>query len=86
MMGQQSGLLQKKSADAKQAHCAMPIKNLLTVAEVATFLRVSRRTVERLVGRGLLPFIALPLRRGGLRFRQSEVEKFLADRHQDSLD
>jgi excisionase family DNA binding protein len=58
---------------------------LLTVSETARLLCVSRRTVERLVSRGLLAFIALPLRRGGLRFRRGEIEEFLRQRHQAAL-
>jgi excisionase family DNA binding protein len=59
--------------------------DLLTVTDAAVLLRVSRRTVERLVARGQLPYIALPLRRGGLRFRRTELEDFLRKRHQDAL-
>jgi len=59
--------------------------DLLTVAAVAARLGVSRRTVERLVARGALPYIALPLRRGGLRFRRGEIEAFLEQRHQAAL-
>jgi len=62
------------------------VGDLLTVAEVAALLRVSRRTVERMVSRGDLPFLALPLRRGGLRFRRDEIEKFLTARHQVVLE
>jgi excisionase family DNA binding protein len=59
---------------------------LLTVSETACLLRVSRRTVERLVARGQLPYMALPLRRGGLRFCRGEIEAFLRQRHQAALE
>ena len=58
--------------------------DLLTVSEAARLLRVSRRTVERLVGRGALPFYELPVR-GGLRFDRTGLNEWLARRHRSSL-
>lgn len=54
--------------------------DLLTVSEAARRLRVSRRTVERMVARGELPFYELPIR-GGLRFSAAEIEAFLESRY-----
>ena len=53
---------------------------LLTVSEAARLLRVSRRTVERLVARGTLPCYDLPVR-GGLRFSEAELADWLNQRH-----
>ncbi|NLS90988.1 MAG: helix-turn-helix domain-containing protein [Planctomycetaceae bacterium] len=55
-------------------------RDLLTVTEAARRLRVSRRTVERMVARGVLPFYELPIR-GGLRFSAAEIEAFLESRY-----
>ena len=55
---------------------------MMTVSEAARQLRVSRRTVERMVARGVLPFYDLPVR-GGLRFSRREIEAFLESRHRD---
>ena len=41
-----------------------PPTDLLTVSEAARLLRVSRRSIERLASRGVLPFYALPVRGG----------------------
>lgn len=57
---------------------------LITVSEAARILRVSRRTVERLAGRGILPFYSLPLR-GGLRFDRAALSQWLAARHRETL-
>lgn len=56
--------------------------DLMTVSEAARRLRVSRRTVERMVARGVLPFYDLPVR-GGLRFSRREIEEFLESGHRD---
>lgn len=58
--------------------------DLLTVGEAARLLRVSRRTVERLAGRGALPFYELPVR-GGLRFDRADLDAWLAGRHRPAL-
>ncbi len=57
---------------------------LITVSEAARLLRVSRRTIERLAGRGVLPFYELPLR-GGLRFDRAALMQWLVSRHRESL-
>lgn len=44
---------------------------ILTVADVATLLRISRKSVLRLISNGL-PGYELPLR-GGWRFRRQEI-------------
>jgi excisionase family DNA binding protein len=76
-----------RASPARVGSSAKPTPSaLLTVSEVAAQLRVSRRTVERLVARGELPFIALPLRRGGLRFCRGEIERFLEQRHRAPLE
>jgi len=56
----------------------------LTVTEAGRLLRVSRRTIERMVARGLLPFYELPVR-GGLRFSREELEAFLNCVHHDRV-
>lgn len=48
---------------------------LLTVADVAAWLGVSRTSVYRLVERRVLPFHRLP---GSLRFAEADVRAFLA--------
>lgn len=58
--------------------------DLITVSEAAKLLRLSRRTVERLVGRGVLPFYTLPIR-GGLRFARADVLGWLAGQYKASL-
>lgn len=57
--------------------------DLMTVAETARLLRLSRRSIERLLARGALPFYELPLARGGLRFSRTEIAAFLESRHRD---
>jgi excisionase family DNA binding protein len=59
--------------------------DLITVSEAARLLCVSRRTVERMVGRGQLPFYTLPVR-GGLRFARQEILDWLEQRHQPLLE
>ncbi len=59
--------------------------DLITVTETARLLRLSRRSIERLVSRGVLPFYALPVR-GGLRFDRVAVLQWLASRHRESLE
>jgi excisionase family DNA binding protein len=55
------------------------------VSQAARLLRRARRTVERLVGRGVLPSFALPIR-GGLRFDRNALNDWLAQRHRSSLE
>lgn len=69
----------------KVAVIGKPVGPFLTVKEVADLLRVSRRTVERLVARGDLPFVELPLRRGGLRFQRSAIDEFLREHSREPL-
>ena len=58
--------------------------DILTVSEAARLLRVSRRGLERLASRGSLPSFALPIR-GGLRFDQAALVRWLASRHREGL-
>ena len=58
--------------------------DLLTVSEAAQLLRISRRSIDRLASRGALPYYTLPLR-GGLRFDQAALVRWLASRHRESL-
>jgi excisionase family DNA binding protein len=51
---------------------------LLTTRHVADLLGVSPETILRWVGRGLLPAFRLPS--GALRFRQSDLDAWLAER------
>jgi excisionase family DNA binding protein len=54
---------------------ARELDELMTLTEVATLLRVHRRTVSRLVENGRLP---PPIKVGaGLRWRRSVIQKFL---------
>ncbi len=56
---------------------------ILTVSDVARLIRCSRKTVERLVARGELPFYELPLRRGALRFAERDICEWLTShRHE----
>ena len=58
--------------------------DLITVTETARLLRLSRRSIERLVSRGALPFYALPVK-GGLRFDRVAIQQWLASRHHETL-
>ncbi|GAF86895.1 unnamed protein product [marine sediment metagenome] len=58
--------------------------DLITVTEAGKMLRVSRRTIERMIARGILPFYELPVR-GGIRFSRTEIEAFLDARHRDKV-
>jgi excisionase family DNA binding protein len=51
---------------------------LLTTSEVAEVFRVDRTTITRWVMTGRLKAIALPGRRGLLRYRKSDIEAILA--------
>ena len=51
---------------------------LLTVAEVAKRLGVSTALVYQLVAQGRLPCYRIGLRRGAIRFAESDVEAYLA--------
>lgn len=52
--------------------------DLLTVREVADRLKVARTTVLRWAAAGQLPAIHLPS--GALRFREADLDRWLADR------
>lgn len=54
---------------------------ILTVADVATLLRISRKSVLRLISKGL-PGYELPLR-GGWRFRRQEVLDWMEARRME---
>lgn len=53
-----------------------PIEPLLKVEEVAAILRVSGRTIYRMVEEGDLPYVALS--RGPIRFNRGDIERWLA--------
>ncbi len=54
---------------------ALPNQEFFTAAELATILRVSRKTVLRMAHRGALPCHRL----GRLkRFRRNDIERFLS--------
>ena len=61
------------------------LQDLVTVSGAARLLGVSRRTIERLVSRGQLPFYNLPIR-GGLRFERRQLLDWLEQRHQPLLE
>ena len=61
------------------------LDDLLTVSEAARLLRTSRKTIEKMVARGVLSFFDLPVR-GGLRFARTELEAFVRSRHHDPLE
>ena len=56
---------------------AFVARALLTVAEVATIMRVSNMTVYRLIKAGELPAIRVGK---NYRIRESEVDRYLLDR------
>ena len=58
-------------------------KQLLTVAEIANILHVSKTSIYRLIENRLIPFHRLPR---GLRFRKEDVEAFLLKRRVGSVD
>lgn len=72
-----------RKSDLGATPTAQPLE-LLSVSEVSRLLRLSRRTIERLAGRGILPYYQLPVR-GGLRFDRAAVLLWLASRHRESL-
>ena len=53
----------------------------LTVAEVATLLRVSNMTVYRLISAGDLPAVRVGK---SYRLREDDVDKYLADRYTEA--
>jgi excisionase family DNA binding protein len=59
-----------------------PPEQLVDATPVARFLRVARSTVYDQVSKGRLPHIRLwaGARRPVIRFRMSEIEKFVRDR------
>ena len=52
---------------------------LLTKKEVASFWRVTTRTIDRLVSQGEMPFVKLPGGRS-IRFRASDLERMIAEK------
>jgi excisionase family DNA binding protein len=50
---------------------------LLTVSEAATYLGMSRRTVERIAAAGVLPVVQLADHRR--RFRRSDLDEYIND-------
>jgi len=58
-------------------------QNLLNVRELATLLKVSATSIYRLVERRDIPFVRLPR---GLRFREADVEAFLARRTVEAVE
>jgi len=54
---------------------ALPTQEFFTTAEVAAFLRVSRKTVLRMARRGALPCHEFGRAK---RFRREEIERFLS--------
>ncbi|NQT12676.1 MAG: helix-turn-helix domain-containing protein [Planctomycetes bacterium] len=55
--------------------------HILTITDVATMLRISRKSVLRLISRGL-PGYELPLR-GGWRFRRHEILDWMEARRME---
>lgn len=53
-------------------------KEFLNPEELAAILAISRATVYRLIARRQIAFIKVG---GGLRFRRSDIEKFLESNH-----
>jgi excisionase family DNA binding protein len=58
-------------------------RRLLTVSEVANQLRVSERTVRRLIASGLMPSIQLNGPRSSIRISERELEEWLFDGDND---
>jgi len=59
----------------------MPMNEVLTVAEVAAFLRVNRSTVYKLIRRGELPAFKVG---SDWRFNRAQIEDLFKVRSQDS--
>jgi excisionase family DNA binding protein len=59
----------------------MPINEVLTVAEVAAFLRVNRSTVYKLIRRGELPAFKVG---SDWRFNRTQIEELFKVRTQDT--
>lgn len=58
-------------------------QNLLNVRELAALLKVSATSIYRLVERRNIPFVRLPR---GLRFREADIEAFLARRTVEAVE
>ena len=64
------------SANVSPPDCVSPIPPLLRVAEAASFLQVSSKTIRRLVARGDLKAVRI----GRLvRIHSSEIDRMIAD-------
>ena len=50
--------------------------NLMTKKELAAYLNVSPRTVERYVAAGAIPFVRLPIG-GKLRFNEKDIKRWI---------
>jgi excisionase family DNA binding protein len=51
---------------------------ILTIQEVATYLKLNEKTAYRLVGEGKLPGFKVG---GSWRFRQTELEEWITQQH-----
>lgn len=56
--------------------------NLITPEEAASLLRMSKPSVYRLIGKRKIPFYKIS---GSLRFRISEIEKYINDARIDPI-
>lgn len=56
--------------------------NLITPEEAASLLRMSKPSVYRLIGKRKIPFYKIS---GSLRFKTSEIEKYINDARIDSI-
>jgi excisionase family DNA binding protein len=60
-----------------------PIMGLLTIAEVAGLLKVSKTSVRRLQQRRLIPFIKVG---GSIRFMRRDIVSYLEKKRVDTID
>ena len=64
-------------AEAAQEITLDPVERLLTIRDLASSLRLSRKTIERMVRAGRLPSLRVC---GRVRFRPSDIASWLAAR------
>jgi len=67
----------EQNSDAKEKPVSGQLDEILTIDEVAAYLKASKRTVYRLAASGNLPAFKLG---GTWRFRRGELDRWIASR------
>ena len=58
----------------------MAYEGLMTVEEVADYLRCDKESIRRKVATDSIPYLKFPTRRGGVRFRKEDIDSWLIER------